>query len=68
MKRTAQELQQWAENIAVQGYGRVSQKLVRGVVEDRANTEELGQGFTRREIRAITQLVNEIQNEIQLVN
>ncbi len=61
MNRTSHELRQWAENIAVTGYGMVSQKFIKGVVEDRANTEELEQGFTHKEIRTITNYVNEIQ-------
>jgi len=56
---TNQELRQWAENISEPGYGRVSQKIVRKVILDRANTEELNQGFNREEIRTITAYVNE---------
>ena len=61
MNWTNQELRQWAENISEPAYGRVSQKLVREVIFDRANTEELEQGFNREEIRTIWSYVNEIQ-------
>ena len=60
-KWTNQELRVWAENIAVTGYGTVTQKLVREVIWERANTEEQETGFTRDDIRTITEFVNGIQ-------
>lgn len=63
MNWKTQELKQWAENISEPSYGKASQKLVREVILDRANTEELEQGFTRAEIRTITDYVNEVQTK-----
>jgi len=63
MKRTRQELSQWAENIGEPCYGRVTQKLVREVIENRANAEERERGFTRDEIKIITEFVNAAQGE-----
>jgi len=57
--RTRQELRQWAENISEAGYGRVTQKIVKDIILDRANSEELEQGFTRSDMRIIWQYVNE---------
>ena len=57
--RTRQELRQWAENISEPRYGRVTQKIVKDIILDRANSEELEQGFTRSDMRIIWQYVNE---------
>ena len=57
--RTRQELRRWAENISEPRYGRVTQKIVKDIILDRANSEELEQGFTRSDMRIIWQYVNE---------
>ena len=59
MNWTDKQLRNWAENISEPGYGKVSQKTVREVILDRANNEELAQGFSRDEIRTITAYANE---------
>ena len=58
---TNEELREWAENISVTGYGRVTQARVKKFLIMRANAEELAQGFNRSEICTITSYVNEIQ-------
>ena len=59
--KTNEELRQWAENIARGGWGKVTVKIVDGVIRDCANAQESQQGFTRQDIRTITEYVNEIQ-------
>ena len=56
--RTQRELRQWAENISEPGYGHVTQDMTRAIILNRANVEELEQGFTRSEMRTIWQYVN----------
>lgn len=60
-KCTPQELRGWAESIAVGNYGKmVSRKFIRETVLRNANTQERARGFTREDIRQITDLVNKI--------
>lgn len=59
MNRTKQELREWAENISERGYGKVTLKTVKSVILDRANNDELAQGFTRSEMHTIWEYVNE---------
>ena len=57
-----QERKQWAENIAVTGYGIVDDVSIRNIVIARANDEELGE-LTEDDIDVIVVMVNKINEE-----